>query len=93
MHALVFWGFVVLILQVIMLFGRTFDAGWDIPGFGPDQPLGPPFFLARDLLELIVIVGVELHALPAADRRTPRGCSRSGAPSSATATPRTGRAS
>ena len=57
-HALVFWGFVVLMLQVITLFGRAFDAGWDIPGFGPDEPLGPPFFVARDLLEACVIVGV-----------------------------------
>jgi Fe-S oxidoreductase len=58
MHALVFWGFLVLMLQVITLFGRAFDAGWSIPGFGADQPLGPPFFLARDLLEASVIVGV-----------------------------------
>ena len=58
MHALVFWGFVVLILQVITLYGRAFDAGWDIPGFGANEPLGPPFFIARDLLEALVIVGV-----------------------------------
>ena len=58
MHALVFWGFLVLMLQVITLFGRAFDAGWSIPGFGADEPLGPPFFVARDLLEAIVIVGV-----------------------------------
>jgi Fe-S oxidoreductase len=58
MHALIFWGFVVLLLQVITLFGRAFDWTWHIPGFGPDQPLGPPFFLARDLLEASVIVGV-----------------------------------
>ena len=58
MHALVFWGFVVLLLQVIMLFGRAFDADWSLPGFAADEPLGPPFFLARDLLEASVIVGV-----------------------------------
>ena len=58
MHALIFWGFVLLLLQVITLFGRAFDNGWNIPGFGPDQILGPPFFLARDVLELAVIVGV-----------------------------------
>jgi Fe-S oxidoreductase len=58
MHALVFWGFVVLMIQVVTLFGRAFDATWDIPGFGPSQLLGPPFFIARDLLELTVIVGV-----------------------------------
>jgi Fe-S oxidoreductase len=57
MHALIFWGFAVLMLQVITLFGRSFDASWTIPGFGPDQVLGPPFFLARDLLEAAVIVG------------------------------------
>lgn len=58
MHALVFWGFVVLIIQVVILFGRTFDAGWELPGFGPDQLLGPPFLIARDLVEAVVIVGV-----------------------------------
>ncbi len=58
MHALIFWGFVLLLLQVITLFGRAFDSAWNIPGFGPDQVLGPPFFLARDVLELAVIVGV-----------------------------------
>jgi len=58
MHALVFWGFVVLMLQVAMLFGRAFDADWSIPGFAADEPLGPPFFIARDLLEAVVIVGV-----------------------------------
>ena len=56
-HAFVFWGFVVLMLQVITLFGRAFDASWNIPGFAPSQPLGPPFFVLRDLLELIVIAG------------------------------------
>jgi Fe-S oxidoreductase len=58
MHALIFWGFVVLMIQVVLLFGRTFDAGWDIPGLGAHQVLGPPFFLTRDLVEAIVIVGV-----------------------------------
>jgi heterodisulfide reductase subunit C len=58
MHALIFWGFVVLMIQVVLLFGRAFDASWDIPGFGAGQLLGPPFFLARDLLETIVSVGV-----------------------------------
>jgi Fe-S oxidoreductase len=58
MHALIFWGFVVLFLQIVTLFGRAFDYNWHIPGFGANQPLGPPFFIARDLLEASVIVGV-----------------------------------
>ncbi|MBV8956684.1 MAG: (Fe-S)-binding protein [Solirubrobacterales bacterium] len=56
MHALIFWGFVVLMLQVITLFGRAFDANWNIPGFAPDEPLGPPFFIARDVTEAVVII-------------------------------------
>ncbi len=57
-HALIFWGFVVLGLQVITQFGRAFSVNFNIPGFGPNQLLGPPFFVARDLLELVVIVAV-----------------------------------
>ena len=58
MHALIFWGFVVLMLQVVTLFGRALDSTWNIPGFGPNEVLGPPFFIARDVLEAAVIVGV-----------------------------------
>lgn len=58
MHALIFWGFVVLLLQVITLFGEAWNPRWFIPGFGPHQPLGPPFFIARDTLEAVVIVAV-----------------------------------
>jgi Fe-S oxidoreductase len=72
MHALIFWGFVILMIQVVLLFGRTFDAGWSIPGFAADQPLGPPFFLARDVLELVVIVGVAYMLYRRLVAHTPR---------------------
>lgn len=58
MHVVIFWGFVILGVQIVTLFGRAFDAHWYIPGFAPDQPLGPPFFVARDVLEASVIVAV-----------------------------------
>jgi Fe-S oxidoreductase len=58
MHFAIFWGFVILGLQVITQFGRAFSADWFIPGFGPHGPLGPPFFVVRDALEAIVIVAV-----------------------------------
>ena len=93
MHALIFWGFVVLMLQVVTLFGRAFDADWDIPGFGADQPLGPPFFVARDVLEAIVIVGVVYMLYRRLIAPHPAPVRRWAAPSSAIATPRTGRAS
>lgn len=57
MHALIFWGFVVLLIQVVTLFGRAFDPMWNIPGFAPTEVLGPPFFIVRDVLELVVIIG------------------------------------
>ena len=58
MHALIFWGFVVLTIQVVTLFGRGFDSDWSLPGFGESQPLGPPFAAARDAVEAIVAVAV-----------------------------------
>jgi Fe-S oxidoreductase len=56
MHALIFWGFLVLLLQIITQFGRAVNASWNIPVLGPGQPLGPPFFLLRDLAEAAVSV-------------------------------------
>jgi Fe-S oxidoreductase len=58
MHALIFWGFVVLMIQVVVQYGRTFDANWSLPGLGDDQPLGPAFSVVVDVVEVVVIVGV-----------------------------------
>jgi Fe-S oxidoreductase len=58
MHALIFWGFVVLMIQVVTLYGRAFDADWSLPGLGEGELLGPPFGVARDTVEAIVAVGV-----------------------------------
>jgi Fe-S oxidoreductase len=58
MHALIFWGFLVLLIQVVQLFGRTFDADWSIPVFGEGQVLGGAFAVARDAVEVVVAVGV-----------------------------------
>ncbi len=58
MHALIFWGFVVLMLQVVVLYARSFDASWSLPGLGDDQPLGPAFSVVVDVVEVVVIVGV-----------------------------------
>lgn len=58
MHFVIFWGFVVLALQVVTMFGRAFEATWFIPGFGADQLLGPPYFVLRDAFEGLVIVAL-----------------------------------
>ncbi len=72
MHAFIFWGFVVLLLEVDTLFGRAFDAGWSIPGLGPDQVLGPAFEIARDVVEALVIVGASYMLYRRLIAHTPR---------------------
>ncbi|MDD5541759.1 MAG: (Fe-S)-binding protein [Acidobacteriia bacterium] len=57
MHFFIFWGFLVLSLQIITMFGRGFSPHFFIPGFRPEQ-LGGVFLLCRDLMELIVGVAV-----------------------------------
>src|SRR5689334_10344519 len=41
MHALIFWGFVLLLAQVVQLYGRSFDADWTL--------LPRPFWIAADV--------------------------------------------
>ncbi len=59
MHILIFWGFLILGLQVVTMFGRAFSEHFFVPGFAPDQ-LGGPFFVLRDLMEVIVIGAVSV---------------------------------
>ena len=93
MHALVFWGFVVLMIQVVL-------------AVRPDvrRELGHPRVRARPAARPAVLHRPRrargdrdrrrrLHALPAADRPHPAPVRHRAAPSSATTTPRTGRAS
>jgi Fe-S oxidoreductase len=53
-HALVFWGFIVLLLTIIEAVGDLFDRTFAIPGIGH---LGAIGFL-EDLFALLVLVGV-----------------------------------
>ena len=51
MHALIFWGFLVLMLQVLRLYVRAFDANWDLPA-------KDVFAVSRDVVEVLVAAGV-----------------------------------
>jgi Fe-S oxidoreductase len=51
MHAVIFWGFLVLMLQVVRLYVRAFDADFDLPA-------EDVFGVARDIVEVLVAVGV-----------------------------------
>jgi Fe-S oxidoreductase len=51
MHALIFWGFLVLMLQVLTLYVRAFDEDFSLPA---DDVFG----VARDAVEVLVAVAV-----------------------------------
>jgi Fe-S oxidoreductase len=57
LHFLVFWGFTLLGLQVITMFGRAYAADFYVWPFAPGL-LGGPYFLVRDLFEIVVFVSV-----------------------------------
>lgn len=61
MHVVIFWGFVILGLQVLTMFGRAFSDHFFVPGFAPHL-LGGPFFFLRDVLE-VSVAGAVLLAL------------------------------
>jgi Fe-S oxidoreductase len=62
MHAAIFWGFMILVLTVVTLFGRAYDEHFYLPLLGPGELLGGPYTLIRDLIQVTVVVAV-LYAL------------------------------
>src|SRR5215510_14042658 len=59
MHFFIFWGFVILGLQIVTMFGRAFSPHFYLPGFAPHL-LGGPFLVLRDLMEVIVSAAILL---------------------------------
>ena len=51
MHFFIFWGFTILALQILTMFGRGYSSRFHIPLIG-----GGPYLLVRDLMEITVIV-------------------------------------
>jgi Fe-S oxidoreductase len=62
LHFFVFWGFVILGVQVVTMFGRAYIDDFYFPLFTPGL-LGGPYLLLKDLLEVIVLgcIGVLLY--------------------------------
>jgi Fe-S oxidoreductase len=56
-HKLIFTGFVVLLFNTLMLWGRGFYAPFDLWVLGPSQPLGAVYDFAKDLTATGVVVG------------------------------------
>jgi Fe-S oxidoreductase len=62
MHFFIFWGFTVLAVQVITMFGRGYVRDFYVPLFSPHL-LGGPYLLIKDIMEVAVLaaVGVALY--------------------------------
>src|SRR5258706_3210865 len=57
LHFFIFWGFMILGVQVTTLFARAYSDHFYLPGLSPHL-LGGPVMLLRDLMELIVFVSL-----------------------------------
>jgi Fe-S oxidoreductase len=60
-HYLIFFGFVVLLLRTLVLWGRGFDPAWNLLVLGPEPVLGVPlgeiYGFLKDVFALLVIAG------------------------------------
>jgi Fe-S oxidoreductase len=53
MHFFIFWGFMILALQIMTMFGRAYSEHFYLPLFSPSL-LGGPYMLLRDVMEAVV---------------------------------------
>jgi len=54
LHFFVFWGFTILGVQVVTMFGRGYINDFYLPPFSPGL-LGGPYLLVKDVMEVIVL--------------------------------------
>ena len=59
-HKLIFVGFLVLLLRTIILWGRGFDPSWNLFLLGPGQTVGAVYEFAKDIVALLVLLGVSV---------------------------------
>jgi Fe-S oxidoreductase len=57
MHFFIFWGFFILGIQILTMFGRLYSDSFFVPGFSLDFVGGPYMFL-RDCTEVAVLIAV-----------------------------------
>src|SRR3990172_3112329 len=56
MHALIFWGFLVLLTTIVEVIGQLIDPAWEIPLVGGSAWLG----LVQDVFAFGVLVGLSI---------------------------------
>ena len=57
MHFFIFWGFTILAVQVIHMFGRGFVDRFTLPLMSVHH-LGGPYLLLKDVMQLVVLVSI-----------------------------------
>ncbi|MBR9987065.1 MAG: (Fe-S)-binding protein [Desulfosarcina sp.] len=60
MHALIFWGFCVLLIRSLTLYGEGFQEGFHLPFLGGDYLLGYLYVALKDVMEGVVLLMVVL---------------------------------
>ncbi|MCP4688060.1 MAG: (Fe-S)-binding protein [Desulfobacterales bacterium] len=58
MHALIFWGFCVLLIRSLNIYGEAFVEGYHLPLLGDDYILGYLYMAIKDVMEGIVLLMV-----------------------------------
>ncbi|MEN8245338.1 MAG: (Fe-S)-binding protein [Thermodesulfobacteriota bacterium] len=58
MHALIFWGFCVLLIRSLTLYGEGFAAGFQLPLLGAEHLLGYLYIALKDIMEGVVLMMV-----------------------------------
>jgi len=56
MHAFIFWGFCVLLIRSLTLYGEGFQVGYHFPFLGGDHLVGYLYIALKDLMEGIVLL-------------------------------------
>jgi len=59
-HKLIFAGFITLTLRTLVLWGRGIYPSWNFFILGPAQPVGKVYEFAKDLVAILVVLGVSV---------------------------------
>jgi Fe-S oxidoreductase len=62
MHAFIFWGFCVLLIRSLTLYGEGYRMGFHLPLLGDEYLLGYLYIFVKDIMEGIVLLAV-LYAI------------------------------
>ena len=56
MHAFIFWGFCILLIRSLTLYGEGFQEGFQLPLLGEDHLLGYLYIALKDITEGVVLL-------------------------------------